>query len=267
MCIRFFVALNTGGFSATIKVDAKDSLVIINVPTDIIVTSKFLLQNKSSGGDGIGNDASTHGQLRTTLDEISFELEYVKAYDFDETSGVVTIEHNPYFVSAAMLVRMVRNGPQTCHLKTQPTRSSLDESASTITSADSSSDKEGVVLTIMSDGAAKGMWALPHMQRQTEDEGEKKRVFSTIAFQRIMTALSGLFWFLSLLSYAGESWYFLRWFGVVSVAFGLPTIGEYFRHVANRFIEQSTSNGEFFSIRIVAWLTHAFLYSYMYPNT
>ena len=26
-------------------------------------------------------------------------------------------------------------------------------------------------------------------------------------------------------------------------------------------------NGEFFSIRIVAWLTHAFLYSYMYPNT
>ena len=92
MCIRFFVALNTGGFSATIKVDAKDSLVIINVPTDIIVTSKFLLQNKSSGGDGIGNDASTHGQLRTTLDEISFELEYVKAYDFDETSGVVVVD-------------------------------------------------------------------------------------------------------------------------------------------------------------------------------
>lgn len=89
MCIRFFVALNTGGFSAKIKVNAEDSLVSTNIPTDIIVASKFLLQNKSSGD-----------QLRTTLDEISFELEYVKTYDFDETSGAVTIEHNPYFVSA-----------------------------------------------------------------------------------------------------------------------------------------------------------------------
>ena len=232
------VALNAGGFSAKIKVNAEDSLVSTNIPTDIIVASKFLLQNKSSGD-----------QLRTTLDEISFELEHVKTYDFDETSGAVTIEHNPYFVSAAMLVRMVRIGPQTCLLKAQPTRSSLGKSASTITSADSSSDKEGLVLTIMADGAAKGMWALPHMQRQEENEGETERVFSTIAFQRMMTALSGLFWFLSLLSYIGESWYFLRWFGVVSVAFGLPAIGEYFRYFANRFIKQSTSSGEFFSIR------------------
>lgn len=237
MCVRFFIALNTGGFSATIKVDAEDSFVSISVPTNIIVTSKFLLQNKNNDD----SNASSHDQLRTTLDEISFELEHIKNYDFDETCGVITIDHNPYFVSAAMLVRMVRNGPQTCNLRTQSTQSSLRESAITVTSTDSSSDKEEVVLTIMTDGAAKGMWALPHMQRQKEDEGEKERFFSTIAFQRTMTALSGLFWFLSLLSYVGESWYFLRWFGVVSVAFGLPAIGEYSRYFRNRFIEQSTS--------------------------
>lgn len=225
-----------------IKVDAEDSLVSISVPTDIFIVSTFLLQ-KQSDGDDINSSLCNH--LRATLDEISFESEHIKDCNFDETSGVVTIEHNPYFISAAMLVRMVRDGPQTCHLRTQSTQSSFHARISTTSFAAASSDNEKVALSIMVDGAAKGMWALAHMQRKKEDEGEKESFFSTIAFQRIMTALSGLFWFLSLLSYVGESWYFLRWFGVVSVAFGLPSIGEYnrtsvfFVYFGNRSTAQS----------------------------
>mmetsp|Transcript_21033 Transcript_21033/g.34786 ORF Transcript_21033/g.34786 Transcript_21033/m.34786 type:complete len:1305 (-) Transcript_21033:71-3985(-) len=73
--------------------------------------------------------------------------------------------------------------------------------------------------TVTEDGAANTKWEFPEL---VEDETE---VQETMTYPRVTVIISGIFWLVSMLSLIGGNWDYLKWVGLVSVAFGLPHIG------------------------------------------
>lgn len=77
----------------------------------------------------------------------------------------------------------------------------------------------GFEINIESDGGAGGLWALATMQSEGNDviEHHKSSIRPTVI-------LSGVFWVVSMLSFIGGNWDYLKYLALLSVAFGLPPI-------------------------------------------
>jgi Cd2+/Zn2+-exporting ATPase len=75
---------------------------------------------------------------------------------------------------------------------------------------------------LLLDGAADGMWALSHMNKVDADEV----IDHQKATVRWPIVLSGIFWLVSMLSFIGGNWEYLKYVALLSVAFGLPAIAQ-----------------------------------------
>ena len=105
----------------------------------------------------------------------------------DFTEGTLVIEHNPYYLTASTVANALISG--------------------------------GFEINIESDGGAGGLWALATMQSKGDDiiEHHKSSIRPTVI-------LSGVFWVVSMLSFIGGNWDYLKYLALLSVAFGLPPI-------------------------------------------
>eukprot|EP00569_Conticribra_weissflogii_P000080 CAMPEP_0171356732 /NCGR_PEP_ID=MMETSP0878-20121228/45878_1 /TAXON_ID=67004 /ORGANISM="Thalassiosira weissflogii, Strain CCMP1336" /LENGTH=1229 /DNA_ID=CAMNT_0011862759 /DNA_START=432 /DNA_END=4121 /DNA_ORIENTATION=- len=111
----------------------------------------------------------------------------MKTVEIDSVKKILTVHHNPYYLTASSIKK---------HLESTAIKSSL-----------------------LSDGGADGMWALSQMSEPVEEILEQHR-----AIVRWNIILSGICWMLSMLSYIGGKWIYLKYVGLLSVAFGLPPI-------------------------------------------
>jgi len=103
------------------------------------------------------------------------------------SSKTVIVQHNPYFLSATGIVQLL------CEDK--------------------------LVVTIVEDGAADGMWALGLTKEAKEEKIDHQK--SSVSPYVVM---SGICWVISMLSFIGGNWEYLKYVGLLSVVFGLPPI-------------------------------------------
>mmetsp|Transcript_29767 Transcript_29767/g.63127 ORF Transcript_29767/g.63127 Transcript_29767/m.63127 type:complete len:1409 (+) Transcript_29767:67-4293(+) len=178
--------LNDQNFGAVVKKDAAVAMdQMVGIPTEAFVDSRFDLTdvlNDTNEADR-GKIADV---IRACLDQKVSE-EQVKNIIVNEQEKILSVEHNPYYLTAPGIAIMLANF---CY-----------------------------DVKIVSDGGADGMWALSLMQEDTEDTIEHHK--STV---RWTVVLSGVFWIISMLSFIGGNWDYLKYVALLSVAFGLPPI-------------------------------------------
>lgn len=124
------------------------------------------------------------GTIASVLDK--FPEGEIREHSLDMSKNV-KVEHNPYFLTASGIVEALR--------------------------------KSGLDVKIVIDGAADGTWALGLMEENKEEEIDHHK-----AKVSPYVILSGVCWVISMLSYVGGNWEYLKYVGLLSVAFGLPPI-------------------------------------------
>ena len=209
-------ALAMEGFGAEIVRDAGEALSAVSaIPRDHYVRSVLqthrcsLLPDDVAALVGRGLEGLPEGRVRTVGVEVEVEVEGEGEGEATATAtadcGVhqeecpgkgcansqrknVVLEHNPYYVTAANIVALLK--------------------------------EEGLTVVVQSDGSRDGAWALDLMKRKDKEKIEVRR-----ATVRWPVLLSGFFWIISMLSYIpGGRWGHLSYVGVVGVIFGLPQI-------------------------------------------
>lgn len=115
---------------------------------------------------------------------------HLQNINIDGEEKIVVLEHNPYYLTACGIAEIL----QRC----------------------------GHPMELLSDGAANGMWALSHMSKEDADEV----IDHQKATVRWPIVLSGIFWVVSMLSFIGGNWEYLKYVALLSVAFGLPAIAQ-----------------------------------------
>ena len=207
-------ALAMEGFGAEIVRDAGEALSAVRtIPRDHYVRSILqthrcsLLPNDVAALVGRGLEGLPEGRVRTVGVEVEVEIEGEVEATATATAdcGVhqeecpgkgcansqrknIVLEHNPYYVTAANIVALLK--------------------------------EEGLTVVVQSDGSRDGAWALDLMKRKDKEKIEVRR-----ATVRWPVLLSGFFWIISMLSYIpGGRWAHLSYVGVVGVIFGLPQI-------------------------------------------
>lgn len=116
------------------------------------------------------------------------EMDSFKVYEYvlDTSAKKIRVSHNPNFVTAESLVQDL---VQALGLKT----------------------------TILTDGVDNMKWIIPDIKEEEVPEEEMVRPNPYVVF-------SGIFWIISMLSFIGGNWDYLKYVGCISVAFGIPTI-------------------------------------------
>jgi len=180
-------ALNDQKFGAQIKKDAGEELFALKMglPTNVFVESTLRIPDMPI------NDSPT--SMKDSLD--AFPKEHVRSYVIHMSSQTITLEHNPYYISIRSIVDSMLTNQQ----------------------------NENVTINIVKDGGADGTWAMP-LLRDGMAEGEGDRIENYRSTVNPFVILSGIFWGISMLSYIGGNWDYLKYLGLVSVAFGLPSI-------------------------------------------
>ncbi|KAL9189006.1 hypothetical protein ACHAXT_011496 [Thalassiosira profunda] len=179
-------ALNKEGFGATIKMDAAIAIdQLAGIPTDVFVDSTFDLTVVLKETSERDKEKIA-GVMRACLDQ-KFSEKQIKSVSLNEAERVLAVKHNPYYLTASGIVDALAS-----HL---------------------------FEVQMLSDGSADGMWALSLMKVDTHDTIEQQS--STV---RWTVVLSGVFWIISMFSYIGGNWEYLKYVALVSVAVGLPPI-------------------------------------------
>jgi cation transport ATPase len=179
-------ALNMQGFGAVVKVNASILLDQLGgIPTDVFVISSFdmtnIYNNTTEGDTGKISEV-----IQACLDMPSTEKR-VKNIIVNEKEMILSVEHNPYYLTAHGIVEILNNNMYD--------------------------------VKVVSDGGADGLWALT--VNDTTEGSSQHHHSSTV---RITVILSGIFWLISMLSYIGDSWDYLKYVALLSVAFGLPHV-------------------------------------------
>jgi hypothetical protein len=181
-------ALNMQGFGAVVKVNASTLLDQLGgIPMNVFVISSFDMTdiyNNTTKGDA----DKISGVIQACLDMPLIEKQ-VKNIIVNEKDMILSVEHNPYYLSAHGIVDMLNNYMYD--------------------------------IKIVSDGGADGLWALTV---NNTTEGSSKYHHHHSSTVRITVILSGIFWLISMLSYIGDSWDYLKYVALLSVAFGLPHV-------------------------------------------
>jgi len=177
--------LTNQGFATVVKIDAVVAMeqTGAGIPTDVYVISEFDLTS-------IMEDANKGkiGEVIQACLEQKFTDKKVKDISVNEEEKLLSIEHNPYYLTAPGVVRYL--------------------------------SKLGYdYVKILSDGGADGMWAISSTKLDTEE-----RIDEQSTSVRWPVILSGVFWLISMLSFIGGNWEYLKYVALLSVAFGLPSI-------------------------------------------
>jgi len=150
--------LSSNNFGAHLKRDAGKVLMMQTfAPQTTFVSSQLKLQGSSS----------CYNNYKSAFKE--FSEDNLKTVSFDQSSKVLSIEHNPYFISLTMM------------------RSNLTQNA--------------IESEILLDGSADGKWALSLFPN---DDNEATETSASGVNPYVL--LSGLFWIVSMLSYIGGDW-------------------------------------------------------------
>lgn len=179
-------ALRVQGFGAVVDVNASTLLDQLGgIPMDVFVISSFDMTdiyNNTTEGD-IGKISEV---IQACLD-IPLTEKHVKNIVVNDEEMILSMEHNPYYLTAHGIVEVLNNYMYD--------------------------------VKIVTDGGDDGLWALT--VNDTTEGTSKHHHSSTV---RITVILSGIFWVISMLSYIGGSWEYLKYVALLSVAFGLPHI-------------------------------------------
>eukprot|EP00566_Odontella_aurita_P003386 CAMPEP_0113583338 /NCGR_PEP_ID=MMETSP0015_2-20120614/32457_1 /TAXON_ID=2838 /ORGANISM="Odontella" /LENGTH=1507 /DNA_ID=CAMNT_0000488195 /DNA_START=371 /DNA_END=4894 /DNA_ORIENTATION=- /assembly_acc=CAM_ASM_000160 len=171
-------ALNDERFGAHVKKDAEHHLAIMSG----ISTTSFV--------ESVVSIASmyTEEQAAAVADILKkFPDGHIRTHSAVIPNKTVTVDHNPYFLTATGIVESLSEG--------------------------------GFETAIVTDGAADGKWALGIIDDDVEEEIDhhKARVNPYVV-------MSGVCWVISMLSYVGGNWEYLKYVGLLSVVLGLPPI-------------------------------------------
>lgn len=179
-------ALNKEGFGAVTKKDGAVALdQMAGIPTDVFVESTFDLASVLNETNGSDKE-KVACVIQACLDQ-KFAEAQIKSVSVNEGEKMLAVEHNPYYLTAAGIVEVLAS--------------------------------HAYDVQVLSDGSADGMWALSLMKEDTHDTIEQQS--STV---RWTVVLSGIFWIISMFSYIGGNWEYLKYVALLSVAFGLPPI-------------------------------------------
>jgi len=182
-------ALNKQGFATAIEKNAVVAMdAMSGIPTTIFVTSKFDLKYVFEGTAEDADRGEIAGNIRGCIDEKFTDVQ-VKKVSVDETARVLSVEHNPYYLTATGLVVYLAGRMQDANIP------------------------------IASDGGVDGMWALENIKQDSEDD-----IHHHSASMRWTVVLSGVLWVVSMFSLLGGNWDYLKYVALLSVAFGLPPI-------------------------------------------
>ncbi len=191
--------LDSEGFNSVVKQNAAIANQMIGIPSDVFVKSTFDLTDVfQSTADAVRG--TIREDVLACLEKKRKENQVTNVF-LDLQVNILSLEHNPYYVTAASLANIL------------------------------SRKLHGV--QIASDGGADGTWALPSIKDNTEEFVEPQS--SNV---RWPVVLSGIFWIISMLSFIGGSWEYLKYVALLSVAFGLPSIaGKAFRTLRRRHFD------------------------------
>eukprot|EP00571_Detonula_confervacea_P002632 CAMPEP_0172322444 /NCGR_PEP_ID=MMETSP1058-20130122/45890_1 /TAXON_ID=83371 /ORGANISM="Detonula confervacea, Strain CCMP 353" /LENGTH=1112 /DNA_ID=CAMNT_0013038183 /DNA_START=268 /DNA_END=3606 /DNA_ORIENTATION=+ len=129
----------------------------------------------------------------------NFFKDHLRAFHLHAPSRTLKVEHDPELLNAEKIMGVLVRG-----LK----------------------DGDWGNIELAHDGAVEGL-TLPVLSSANQDEGEdilsesKGTFFQGLKFNVV---ISGIFWVLSLLSFVGGSWSYLKYAGIVSVIFGMPPV-------------------------------------------
>ena len=177
--------LDSEGFDSVVKQNAAIANQMVGIPSDVFVKSTFDLTDVfQSTADAVRG--TIREDVLACLEKKCKENQVTNVF-LDLQVNILSLEHNPYYVTAASLANIM------------------------------SRKLHGV--QIASDGGADGTWALPSIKDNTEEcvEPQSSNV-------RWPVVISGIFWIISMLSFIGGSWEYLKYVALLSVAFGLPSI-------------------------------------------
>lgn len=149
-------SLNVEGFEARLEHDAATSASNLS---SAFVTSKISLQDVGDGSQAIA-------AVRDVLED--FDLTELKSHFLDVQSKTISIEHNPFFLTASEILQSLSDGP-------------------------------GICGHILSDGAENMLWE--HAEKTEEEVPEE-----TTSTLRPTVIIAGLLWIISMLSFIGGDW-------------------------------------------------------------
>jgi len=181
--------LTNQGFTTVVKIDAAVAMeqTEAGIPTDVYVNSEFDLTSIME--DTNKDDWGKIGEAIQLCLEQKFTEKQTKNIAFNEEGKLLTIEHNPYYLTAPGIVNYL-------------SKLGYEDAK------------------IVSDGAQDGLWAISSMMRLDTEESIDEQRTSV----RWPVILSGVFWLISMLSFIGGNWEYLKYLALLSVAFGLPSI-------------------------------------------
>lgn len=110
-------------------------------------------------------------------------------------------------------------------------------------------EETGLKATIISNGADGLSWDFPTVGQSSEEEpdsGQERML------PKPTVILSGIFWIVSMLSFIGGNWEYLKYVALLSVAFGIPGIAIKAFHTLRRFMFDSNCLMLFAAVGAVA---------------
>jgi cation transport ATPase len=180
-------ALNMQGFGAVVKVNASTLLDQLGgIPMNVFVISSFDMTDIYNNTTE-GDTDKISEVIQACLGMPLIEKQ-VKNIIVNEKEMILSVAHNPYYLTAHGIIEMLNNYMYD--------------------------------VKIVSDGGADGLWALT--VNDTPVGTSKHHHHSSTV--RITVILSGIFWLISMLSNIGDSWDYLKYVALLSVAFGLPHV-------------------------------------------
>jgi len=180
--------LNSQNFAALVKKDAAVAMdQMVGIPTDAFVKSQFDLTSVYNDTIDEADQGKIQEVIEACLDE-KISDKQAKNIVVMSQEKVLSIEHNPYYLTAPGIAGML--------------------------------DDFGYDVKTVLDGGADGLWAMSMMQEDADDtiDHHKSSVSWTVV-------ASGVLWIISMLSFIGGNWDYLKYVALLSVAFGLPPIG------------------------------------------
>ena len=179
--------LNRRGLGAELQVDAAEC--VGQHRQSLFVVSKFKL--------GVDDKTNTIDKDRLDLLLKSYDGTQVESYFFEERAGLFTVIHNPWTIDTSELLSALKNDTTIAHVDVIV----------------NGSDQNREPLDFESLAAIKSV--------RKEDTSSTSR---DSRWPRPTVVVSGILWIVSMLSFIGEKWEFLKYVALASVAFGLPPI-------------------------------------------
>ena len=134
----------------------------------------------------------------------AYKASQVESFKVPEPGNSITIVHNPLLLPLAAILDKIE-------------------------------EETGKRATIITDGAENVSWDFPSYQ-QAVAAGQEAENGDDHRYPKPTVILSGLFWIISMFSFIGGNWEYLKYVALLSVAFGIPGIAIKAIHTMRRFM-------------------------------